>query len=154
MPAWFVDFGRVVGGLLVFGLCAAFSSVALVPCYWLFQAIEQHSNMMWSVLSVPFLYGVWGWTYCLCCVIYKWLVFYHPKEGEWALFSWSVVGWATTGAVTNFANEMFLKHWKGTPMLNIWYRALGAKIGKRVSINSVRIFDWNLITIDDDVVRC
>lgn len=152
MPAWFVDLGRIVGGLLVFALCALFSAVGLAPCYWIFLQIEQATSVMWAVLSTPFLYFVWGWTYCLCCVIYKQVVFYHPKEGEWTLFSWSVVGWATTGAVTNFANEMFLKHWKGTPMLNLWYRALGAKIGKRVTINSIYIFDWNLLTLDDDVV--
>jgi non-ribosomal peptide synthetase-like protein len=107
---------------------------------------------MWAVLSTPFLYLVWGASYCACCIVFKLLMFYHPTEGEWQLFSWSVVGWGTTGAVTNFANEMFLKHFKGTPMLNIWYRLLGAKIGKRVTINSILIFDWNLISIDDDVV--
>lgn len=152
MPAWFVDLGRVVGGLLVFALCAAFSAVGLIPCYFAFTAVQEHHGPLLALMSVPFLYFVWGVTYCVCCVLFKLVMFYHPKEGEWPLFSWSVVGWGTTGAVTNFANEMFLKHFKGTPILNIWYRALGAKIGKRVSINSVRLFDWNLLTIDDDVV--
>lgn len=152
MLGWLLDLGRVVGGLVVFALCALFSSVALVPCYFLFSAIQDGSSTFFAVLSVPFLYFVWGWTYCFCCVVLKLLMWYHPKEGEWTLFSWAVVGWGLTGAVTNFANDMFLKHWKGTPMLNIWYRLLGANIGKRVSINSVQIFDWNLITIEDDVV--
>ncbi len=152
MPAWFVDLGRVVGGLVVFALCALFSSVALAPCYYLFTVIQDHFSVFMAVVSTPFLYFVWGCTYCLCCVLFKLAIFYHPKEGEWSLFSWSVIGWGTTGAVTNFANEMFLKHFKGTAMLNLWYRALGAKIGRRVTLNSVLIFDWNLVTIEDDVV--
>ncbi|MDP2339684.1 MAG: DapH/DapD/GlmU-related protein [Deltaproteobacteria bacterium] len=147
-----LDLGRIVGGLVVFGLCALFAAVGLAPCYHLFVAIQDNFSTFWAVVSTPFLYLVWGTTYCACCVVFKWLMFYHPKPGEWKLFSWSVVGWGLTGATTNFANEMFLKHFKGTPMLNIWFTLLGAKIGKRVSINSVLIFDWNLITIEDDVV--
>jgi non-ribosomal peptide synthetase-like protein len=152
MPAWFVELGRAVGGLFVFGLCAAFSAVALWPCWFLFGLVQDHFSTMWAVLTTPFLYFVWGTTYCLCCILYKLLIFYHPKEREFPLFSWAVVGWATTGAVTNFANEMFLKHFKGTSILNLWFRALGVKMGQRVTINTVRIFDWNLIAIDDDVV--
>src|SRR5688572_2202620 len=97
MPAFVVDLSRVIGGLLVFALCATFSSVGLVPCYYLYQLVEQHTDGFWALLSVPFLYFVWGCTYCACCVVYKFLIFYHPKEGEWRLFSWPVVGWGTTG---------------------------------------------------------
>jgi acetyltransferase-like isoleucine patch superfamily enzyme len=62
------------------------------------------------------------------------------------------VGWGTTGALYNFGNEMFLKHWKGTPFLNMYLRAMGTKIGRRVSINTVHIYDWDLITIGDDAI--
>ncbi len=152
MPAWFVELGRAVGGLFVFALCAFFSATALWPCYALFSLIQDHTSTVWAVLSTPFLYFIWGTGYCLCCIVYKLAIFYQPKQREFPLFSWAVIGWATTGAVTNFANEMFLKHFKGTSILNLWFRALGVKMGQRVTINTVRIFDWNLITIDDDVV--
>jgi non-ribosomal peptide synthetase-like protein len=151
MPPWFVDIGRWVGGLLVFGMCAAFTSAALVPCWFAFVTLHQRTSTLWAVLSVPFLYGVWGWGYCLLCVIYKNLC-YRPREGEYPLFSWPTVGWGTTGALTNWANVLFLQHWKGTPFLNLYLRAMGAKVGRRASINTIHIYDWDLITIGDNAV--
>lgn len=152
MPAWFVDLGRWVGGLLIFSMCAAFSSLALIPCWVLFVALQELSSTFWAVLSVPFLYGVWGFGYCLLCVLYKQLIFYRPREGEWPLFSWPVVGWGTVGALTNWANILFLQHWKGTPFLNLYLRAMGTRIGRRVSINTIHVYEWDLVQIGDDAI--
>lgn len=152
MPMWFVDIGRWLGGLLVFCMCALFSGVALYPAYAGFLWIEQNTSTTWAVLAIPLLYGVWGWGYVLLCVAYKHLIFYRPREGEYPVFSWPTVGWGTTGALTNWANSLFLQHWKGTPFLNLYLRLMGAKIGRRVSINTIHIYDWDLITIEDDAI--
>ena len=152
MPLWLVNFGRWAGGVIVFSLCAAFSGIALIPCWFAFVWIQYWTSTMWAVASVPFLYGVWGWGYVLLCVAYKWLIWYRPREGEYPLFSWPTVGWGTTGALTNWANVMFLVHRKGTPFLNLYLRMMGAKIGRRVSINTIHIYDWDLISIDDDAI--
>jgi acetyltransferase-like isoleucine patch superfamily enzyme len=152
MPGWLITLGRAAGGLVVFGMCATCASLALVPCWFLHEAIEGAAGSLWATLSIPFLYLVWGVSYCFLCVLYKVAIRYSPREGEWPLFSWPVVGWGTVGALTNFANHMFLVHFKGTAILNVWYRALGATIGHNVSINSVKLFEWNLLTIEDDVV--
>ncbi len=152
MPAFVVELGRLVAVPIVFSLCAAFSAVGLVPCWYLYHAVDGAFGCFVAFLSTPFLYFVWGVTYCACAVVFKLLMMYHPKAGRFGLFTWPVVGWGLTGAVTNFANIMFLVHFKGTPLLNLWYRALGVKLGARVSINTVQLFDWNLISIGDDVV--
>ncbi len=152
MPAWFVDFGRWAGGLLVFVMCAVFSGLALYPCYIAFLWIEHWTSTDVAIMSTPLLYGVWGWGYVLLCVAYKHLIFYKPKDGEYPLFSWPTVGWGTTGALTNWANILFLQHWKGTPFLNLYLRLMGVKIGRRVSINTIHIYDWDLITIEDDAI--
>ena len=152
MPAWLVDAGRWVGGLLVFGMCAVLSGAALLPCWFAFVWIQYWTSTMWAVASIPLLYGVWGWSYALLCVAYKRLIFYRPREGEYPLFSWPTVGWATTGQLTNWANILFLQHWKGTPWLNLYLRLMGAKIGHRVSINTIHIYEWDLVTIEDDAI--
>jgi acetyltransferase-like isoleucine patch superfamily enzyme len=159
MPGWFVDLGRHLGGIVVFSLCALFSAVALVPCYyayvWIVYLAETHTQIppsLAGLLSVPFLYGVWGWGFLVLTIIYKRVIFYRPKEGGWPLFSWPVIGWGTTGALQNWANATFLMHWRGTTMLNMYMKAMGVKMGHRVTINSVDIYDWDLITIEDDVI--
>ena len=108
MPGWFIDFGRYAGGLVVFGLCALLSSVALVPCVYLFSALQAATSTTWAVLLVPFLYGVWGTCLCALCVLMKTLLRYHPKRGEWELFSFAGVGWGIAGALTNWVNIFFL----------------------------------------------
>ena len=152
MPGWFIALGRSIGGLVVFGLCATLAAIALVPCWYVHHAIDAAFGSLPATMSLPFLYLLWGFGYCALCVFYKILIRYNPREGEWPIFSWPVLGWGTVGAITNFANHMFLIHFKGTPLLNFWYRVLGAKIGKGVSINSVKLFEWNLLTLEDGVV--
>jgi non-ribosomal peptide synthetase-like protein len=152
MPGWFIDLGRYLGGVLIFSMCAALAGLALMPCWWLYGWIAEQLAPPWSLMAIPFLYGVWGWTYCALVVAYKWAIFYRPRPGQWPLFSIHVVKWGTTGALVNFANVLFLQLWKGTPYLTLFYRAMGAKIGHRVSINTIHIADWDLIHIGDDAV--
>lgn len=144
--------GRWASVLAVCALCATFSAIGLAPCWYLFHLVSEQWGDFAAFLSVPFLYFVWGTVYMACCVVFKLLLWYHPREGGWPLFTWPSVGWGLTGATINFGSHFFLKHFKGTPALNLFFKLLGAKIGRRVSINTVEIYDWNLITIGDDAV--
>jgi acetyltransferase-like isoleucine patch superfamily enzyme len=152
MPGWFIDVGRYVGGLLVFALAATFSGLALVPAYLLFQLITAHAGQLWAVASVPLLYGVWGWCLCLCIILYKRLTFYTVREGSFELFSFPIIKWGTTAYLALFANRVFLFLWRGSPYLNWYLRGMGATIGRRVNVNTTEVYDWDLITIDDDVM--
>ncbi len=152
MLGFLVAVGRWGSVVAICVLCATFSAVGLVPCWHLYHAVQAAFGDFAAFLSLPFLYFVWGTTYCLCCVAFKLVLFYHPKEGSWPLFNWQSIGWGLTGATINFGSLFFLRVFKGTPALNLFFKLLGAKIGHRVSINSVEIYDWNLITIGDDVV--
>jgi non-ribosomal peptide synthetase-like protein len=152
MPGWFIDVGRYVGALLVFSLCALFSGLALMPVWWAYGFLSTQLEMPWLMVSIPFLYGLWGLGLCILIVAFKWGTLYRPRAGEWALFSFHVIRWGLTGALANFANVFFLQLWKGTPLLNLFYRAMGAKLGHRVSINTVHLADWDLLHIGDDVV--
>jgi non-ribosomal peptide synthetase-like protein len=151
VPGWLVDLARYVGAFLAFGLAAVFSGVALVPCWYLFGAIDDSLGRVWAVAATPLLYGVWGWGLALCIVLYKRLIFYKVRAGEFPLFSAPVIKWGTTGYLATFINRTFLKSFQGTPLLNWYLRGMGATIGHRVSINTVDVYDWDLITIEDDV---
>ena len=152
MSGVLVAVGRWGSVFATWFLCATFSAVGLVPCWYLFHALQAATSDFAAFLSLPFLYFVWGTTYCLCCVVFKIALLYHPKEGSWPLFNFKSIGWGLTGATINFGATFFLRNLKGTPALNLFFKLLGAKIGHRVSINTVEIYDWNLITIGDDVV--
>jgi non-ribosomal peptide synthetase-like protein len=152
MPGIVIDLVRYLGSLLLFSFCLLLAGVALYPCVLEHQLVAETWGRPWSILVVPFLYGQWGFSYALLAVLFKHAVRYHPKEGSVPLFSTAVIGWAVTGAVTNFARYTFLVHLKGTPFLNVYFRLLGVKMGRRVSINTVEIYEWDMITLGDDVV--
>jgi hypothetical protein len=40
---------------------------------------------------------------------------------------------------------------RATPLIVWFYRAMGAKIGRNVIIDSANVFDWDLLEIGDDV---
>ena len=68
-----------------------------------------------------------------------------------SLGSWTTVRWAICGQLHR-ATWPVLTHVIPSPIANFYYRLAGAKIGKRVQINSVNLNDPSMIRIEDDVV--
>jgi len=67
---------------------------------------------------------------------------FNPKNTGFFLMSGALV----------IAEHFFLPMIKGTPFLNLFYRGLGAKIGRRTIIASLRLRDMDLLTIGEDCV--
>lgn len=145
-----VDLGRYVGGLLVLSLAALFSGVALIPPYLLFTLVDERYGRLFAVASAPFGYVLWGFGLCFLIVAYKRLTFYKLREGTFHIYTYPIIQWAITGYLSLFAHAVFVQFLKGTPFINWWYRGLGAKIGRRVTIQTTFVSDWDLITLGDD----
>ncbi len=148
--SFLVDIGRYIGGLLTLALAALFSSIALTPAYFLFTTVDARFGRLAAVCTTPFCYVAWGFSLCLLVVLYKRLTFYKLREGSFHIFTWSIVQWGITGYLVLFAHEVFVKFLKGSPYINWFYRGLGAKIGRRVNLQTTFVSDWDLLTIGDD----
>jgi hypothetical protein len=73
----------------------------------------------------------------------KWLLVWRLSESSTVLpfFRWRC------GRLIHKLMEPALEHLRGTVLLNVVFRALGAKIESGVLIDSTRIYDWDLVQI-------
>jgi non-ribosomal peptide synthetase-like protein len=107
----------------------------------------------WVILAVfPILYFATGMVASLCMVAFKWLMMgrYRPCERPlWSPFVWRTE--AVTALLDNFASPFFLDLLAGTPFICWFFRLLGAKIGRRVYLDTTELTEFDLVHIGDDV---
>lgn len=126
-------------------------SVALLPAALLVR--WAFGQGFWiGVLSIGPAYYVFGSALLAVVVVAKWAIFYRAVPGEWRFFSFHVGCWAFTAQLYDLARFFFLPQIRGTWLFNLFLRALGARIGSNVIVNTATVCDWDLISIDDDTM--
>ena len=103
-------------------------------------------------MGVGFGYFMFGLTLVLQTVILKTLFNLNLEEGEFSYFSSHSFKWAFVNSLVLIVNITFMDFMKLTPLLPLYYRMMGAKIGKRVQINTKHIADASLLEIGDDSI--
>jgi non-ribosomal peptide synthetase-like protein len=113
-------------------------------------------KIFWDMDSLPLLalalgvgYPIFGFTYLLLVILIRWLIRFQSRVGEYPFMSAYAIKWAFLGSLVGLAKILFLEHIKGMPMLNAFYRLMGARIGRNVLINTCNIFDFDVIVIGD-----
>jgi non-ribosomal peptide synthetase-like protein len=123
---------------------------AMVPAV-LFVKIFWDIGSLWLLaLAFGVAYPLFGFTYLLLVVVIRLLVRFRSVEGDYPFISPYAIKWAFVGSLVGLAKLLFLGHLKGMPMLNLFYRAMGAKIGKNVLINTANIYDFDVLSFGDD----
>jgi non-ribosomal peptide synthetase-like protein len=114
-------------------------------------------RVFWNLGSIPLLalafglgYLVFGVTYLILVIAIKHLVLFRSRAGVYPFVSAYALKWAFVGSLVNLAKLFILSHMKGMPILNAFYRAMGARIGRNVLINTCNMFDFDVIEIGDD----
>ncbi|WP_454785649.1 Pls/PosA family non-ribosomal peptide synthetase [Legionella sp. WA2024007413] len=78
----------------------------------------------------------------------KWILLGRIKPGEYPLWGWFYYRW---WLVQRLQKNLFLaKFLVGSPLAGIYYRLLGAKIGKNCYLGSMQISAHDLLTIGDN----
>jgi|GEM_PF-761791 len=152
VPNWLMELGNLVGSALLFALNFALAGVAAVPAAYV--VVEVNAQFAWwaVALSLPVAYLVWGIAMCLLVLGVKWGTLYRPKPGAKPLFGPAGARWGLMARLVAFTHDTFIRHFVGTPFVNLWFRLLGARIGRRVMINTTDLSDWDLLDIGDDVI--
>ena len=107
-------------------------SAAVVPLYVLFALL--------LALVSPLAVRALGWR--------------TPPDAEMRLaeMGWPLLSWVRFGASVHLARVVAGTLFRGTPIWTAHLRLNGARLGKRVYINSLSVSDYNLLTCGDDVV--
>ncbi len=141
---------KVVAAGVQLGVTLALLGLSLLPAAWMWRATYRWAGLAGLALFTPFAYALWGTTFCLLFVVLKHLVGARSEAGSFPFYSVVVARWAFITQVSKVAHGMFVFWVMGTDFIVWWYRLLGAKIGNRVTINTVFVYDWDLLQIGDD----
>jgi non-ribosomal peptide synthetase-like protein len=104
------------------------------------------------VLLFPLLYAAAALGGALFTVAVKWLLKGRYRPGERPL--WSPFVWTAELVNTlqeHLADVLLLDALRGTPFLPVFLRLLGAKVGRRVYLETTDMTEYDLVTIGDDV---
>jgi acetyltransferase-like isoleucine patch superfamily enzyme len=74
------------------------------------------------------------------------------KAGKYPMASFTMVRWLIYGGIYNLAGRLILTNVPMSFLMNLFFRIVGAKIGKNVQINSWFLNDAYLLDIGDNVV--
>jgi non-ribosomal peptide synthetase-like protein len=139
----FASFLYLVFQFLVVG-AALLPAVLFVKLFW-------NSG---SPLLLAFAFGIgyliFGLSYLALVVLIRQILLFRSREGDYPFVSAYAIRWAFLGSLTGLAKILILNHIKGMPILNTFYRVMGARIGRNVLINSSNLFDFDLIEIGDN----
>ena len=123
--------------------------LALVPAIWLVQAGWDSGSIVLFGLSLGAGYLAFGLSFLALIVVLKYATFFRARPGDYPFVSLYSLRWAVIGSFVGLAKVVILRHLLGMPLLNLFYRLMGARIGRDVVINSCNIFDFDLLTIGD-----
>jgi|TARA_B100000315_G_scaffold227305_1_gene234945 acetyltransferase-like isoleucine patch superfamily enzyme len=105
--------------------------------------------LCFSMAAAYFIYGI-----CLLLIlgVVRFVFRLSLKEGEYSMYSLGALKWALTNSLVLVLSNTFIDFILLTPFINIFYRFMGAKLGKNVQINSKFCADLSLLEIGDGAV--
>ena len=113
--------------------------------------IQEETSVHEMLLLFPLLYAGCGLAAVTLVVGAKWLLVGRYRPGERPL--WSTFVWRNELLLAlheHLANLFIVSMLAGTPFICWFFRLLGAKIGRRVFMETTDITEFDLVTIGDD----
>ncbi len=145
--------------LLLFLEAIAVLGVALAPAAALFAWAEARlpaagaGRALGLGLALAAGYFVFGLALLVVVPVARWVTFARGTPiGRFPYLSVGAWRWASFNALTLMVRFTFVNWIRVTPFLPFYHRLMGAKIGRRVQINTAVVADQNLVEIGDDTV--
>tara|TARA_B100000287_G_scaffold360394_1_gene352767 strand:- start:17839 stop:18501 length:663 start_codon:yes stop_codon:yes gene_type:complete len=132
--------------------------LAIVPSYlffdWMTATTDGQDRVIEVVvtcISLGLGYIIWGVSLIVICGVLGGMFRIRKPEGRYPLRSFITIQWAFS-LVFHRVAQMFLKQVVPSFLANLYYRMMGAKIGKGVQLNSENINDASMLIFGDGVV--
>jgi non-ribosomal peptide synthetase-like protein len=150
---------QVLLTLALFAETIAILGVALAPAValvgWASARLPLADTARALGLGIALVAGYFAFGLALLVVlpVARWLTLARGTPvGRFPYFSFGAWRWASYNALTLMLRFTFVNWIRVTPFLPLYHRLMGARIGRRVQINTAVIADQNLIEIGDDTV--
>ncbi|OGW84059.1 MAG: hypothetical protein A3C47_00095 [Omnitrophica bacterium RIFCSPHIGHO2_02_FULL_51_18] len=123
--------------------------------YWVWKVMGVH--VVWLKLlvfsfSIAFGYFIFGTALIFVCVLAKNIFGFRIKPGLFHIHSEDCLRWMGYNSLVLTANSAFLDVLRLSPFQTIFYRAMGAKVGRGVNINTAGLADLSMLEIGDNVL--
>jgi non-ribosomal peptide synthetase-like protein len=113
-------------------------------------ALMSRLGLVMALLLLPVTYGVACTIVALVVVLAKWLVMGRFRPFTHPLYTTYVWRLEAVNALYEFlATPLSLDAIQGTPLLPLYFRLLGAKVGKGVYLHTTGLIEFDLVTIGD-----
>ncbi|HXF58332.1 MAG TPA: DapH/DapD/GlmU-related protein [Candidatus Saccharimonadales bacterium] len=124
--------------------------VALLPAILFVKLFWFRGSPLLLAFALGIGYLLFGLTYLVLVILIRRLIGFRSREGDYPFISSYAIRWAFLGSLVGLAKILILNHVRGMPILNAFFRLMGARIGRNVLINTSNLFDFDLIEIGDD----
>lgn len=148
--------------LLVFCLylLAAFIiGVSIFPGFLICYYIWSHtiglgfiSRILMMSFGFSISYFIYGFTMILLVGMLRIIFRLNLKEGEYRIFSLGSMKWYVVNSLFYLVSVTFMDFILLTPIASLFYRLMGAKVGRNIQINSKFGADLSLLEIGDEAV--
>jgi hypothetical protein len=141
-----------VVGVFVMAI-AAFPGAMMVHGVWIAVGAWEVPASIFALclagIGAYFIYGL-----CLIFVVGLLRIIFGLtlREGEYRVPSWGAAKWAFTNALVLVVAVTFMDFMLLTPLAPLFYRLMGAKVGRNVQINSKNCADLSLLELGDNAV--
>ncbi|TMI58586.1 amino acid adenylation domain-containing protein [Candidatus Bathyarchaeota archaeon] len=113
-------------------------------------ALMARLGLVKALLLLPVTYGVACTFVALAVVVAKWLVMGRFRPFTHPLYTTYVWRLEAVNALYEFlATPLALDALQGTPLLPLYFRLLGAKVGKSVYVHTTGLIEFDLVRIGD-----
>lgn len=139
--------GVVISGLAIF-------PGALFSYYiWINTAIYPAAlRVLFVCFALAISYFVYGFSLIFILGFLRIVLRLNLREGEYRLASWGTMRWMFINALYLLISITFMDFILLTPIAVLFFRLMGAKVGKNVQINSKYCADLSLLEIGDNTV--
>ncbi len=132
---------------------ALWPALLLVHSVWGNSGVYALALRFWLVaLSLILAYFLYGFTLILLLGGLRVILKLNLKEGEYYIGSLGAFRWMFINGLYMIVSLTFMDFIQLTPFAVLFFRLMGAKVGKNVQINSKQCFDLSLVEIGDNAV--
>ncbi|MDP2905223.1 MAG: DapH/DapD/GlmU-related protein [Candidatus Omnitrophota bacterium] len=159
MAAILITFAQIILVFCLYLLAAFIIGVSIFPglllCYYIWSHTTGSSIILRALmLSFGFSisYFIYGLTMILLVGMLRIIFRLNLKEGEYRIFSLGTIKWYIVNSLFYLVSVTFMDFILLTPIASLFYKLMGARVGKNVQINTKFGADLSLLEIDDEAV--
>lgn len=145
-----LDVGLRIAAFLYLVFQFVIVGVALLPAVLFVHLFWDRGSLPLLALAFGVGYLIFGFAYLVLVIAIKHLMFFRSRPGDYPFVSAYALRWAFLGSLVGLAKILILGHLRGMPVLNTFYKLMGARIGRNVLINTCNLFDFDVLEIGDD----